>query len=91
LSLLPKRPRGSYTNKFRTLNITTNHFHVEVSNFEEIHIFSVFFTPKIPYDNGTLRREVLEAGMQTIKQYVDNPVISGNNIYSTQPSRSELF
>lgn len=34
---------------------------------------------------------MLDAGWDKIKMFIDNPVISGNNIYSTTPSRSDLF
>lgn len=49
------------------------------------------FTPKISYDNAVLRTSLLEEGMEKIKMFIDSPVISGNNIYSVRPSKSELF
>ena len=88
---LPKRPRGSYVDKFRSLKICTNHFHVEVDNIEEIHIYSIFYTPMIPYDDVALRRQILEEGNAKIKLLIENPVISGNNIYTTRPIIQEQF
>jgi hypothetical protein len=71
--------------------ITTNHFHVQVEQFEEIHIFSLHFEPKIPYDNTALRREVLEAALPALRGFIDSPVLSGNNIYSTRAGQSAEF
>lgn len=88
---LPKRPRGTYAGKFRTMPICTNHFHVKVDIFEQIYIFSIRYTPMIPLDNVVLRRKLLEQGRDKLKVYLDNPVISGNNIYSTKPGLSESF
>lgn len=88
---MPKRPRGAYSSKFRSMAITTNHFHVEVEPFEEIHIFSLQYTPKIPYDNAALRREVIEAALPALRAQIDMPVLSGNNIYSTKAARSQEF
>jgi aubergine-like protein len=73
------------------MNITTNHFHVQVENFEEIHIFSLHFAPKIPYDNAARRREVLDAAMPALRAHIDSPVVSGSNLYSTRASSSEAF
>jgi hypothetical protein len=33
LSLLPKRPRGEYIEKFRSVKVATNHFRVDVAPF----------------------------------------------------------
>jgi hypothetical protein len=71
------------------MSITTNHFHVQVENFEEIHIFSLLFNPKIPYDHAARRREVLDAALPALRQHIDSPVISGNNIYSTRASSAQ--
>lgn len=49
------------------------------------------FTPKISYDNAVLRSSLLEEGMDKIKVFIDNPVISGNNIYTVSPTKSDLF
>ena len=80
------------------MNVVSNHFHVKVDNFEEIHIFSVHHTPKIPLDNVMLRRKLLEDNREKIKAYIgkisfyqDQPVISGNNIYSQKAPMSENF
>lgn len=58
--MLPRRPRGSYSSKFKSLQVATNHFKVEVAQFEQIYIFSVIYNPKIPLDNVLLRRKLLE-------------------------------
>ena len=42
------------------LNVVSNHFPVKVEDFEVIYIFSVHFNPKIPLDNTTLRRRLLD-------------------------------
>ena len=70
VSLLPKRPRGSYHNNFKSINVVTNHFPVNVKDFELIHIFSVHYTPKIPLDNTTLRRRLLEENRERMKDYI---------------------
>jgi len=96
--LLPKRPRGNYQTHFRSLNVVSNHFPVKVEGFTVIYIFSVHFNPKIPFDNTILRRRLLEENKDRIKAYIGNtmiyletPVISGNNIYSTVKPLAELF
>ena len=73
LSLLPKRPRGNHLQKFRSINVVTNHYHVDVEPFEDIHIFSVHYNPKIPFDNVILRRKLLEDNREKIKNYIGTP------------------
>lgn len=68
--MLPKRPRGNHSAKFKALNVATNHFKVEVEQFEQIHIFSVIYNPKIPLDNVILRRKLLEENRDKIKAFV---------------------
>ena len=72
LALLPKRPRGEYIKKFRSQNITTNHFKVEVDNFEQIYIFSIHYNPMIPFDNVILRRNLLVENIEKIKVFIRN-------------------
>ena len=76
----------------------SNHFPVKVEGFSVIYIFSVHFNPKIPLDNTILRRRLLEENRDKIKAYIGNlliylekPVISGNNIYSTVKPLAEVF
>ena len=45
----------------------------------------------IPYDDVALRRQILEEGNAKIKLLIENPVISGNNIYTTRPIIQEQF
>jgi len=68
--MLPKRPRGSYSKNFKSLEVATNHFKVEVEQFEEIYIFSVIYNPKIPLDNVILRRKLLEENREKIKAFI---------------------
>lgn len=90
---LPKRPKGIYSsNKFRTVEITTNFYPVTSKKIEEIHIFRLKFTPQIPFDDRTTRNRVLENAIKDIREFIRNfdfylgdPVISGMNIYSVSP------
>lgn len=71
--------------------MVSNHFPVKVEGFTVIYIFSVHFNPKIPFDNTILRRRLLEENREKIKAYIEKPVISGNNIYSTVQPLAENF
>jgi hypothetical protein len=82
---LPKRVSGSHSNKFATIKILTNHCYVTVKDIQQIFIYSVKFTPMIPFDNTDLRMKLLNQRLSEIKLQIDKPVISGTNIYSILP------
>lgn len=71
--------------------MVSNHFHVKVDDFSLIYIFSVHYNPKIPLDNTILRRRLLEENREKLKGFIEGPVISGNNIYSTKAPLTETF
>ena len=71
--------------------MVSNHFHVKVDDFSLIYIFSVHYNPKIPLDNTVLRRRLLEENREKLKGFIEGPVISGNNIYSTKAPLTESF
>lgn len=74
LANLPLRLRGSYSNKFRSVNVCTNHYRVELANFQKIFIFSIRIQPFIPFDNKTLRQQVLKRGDGNLRQMISNSV-----------------
>jgi hypothetical protein len=86
---LPKRVKGQHTSNFRTIEITTNHYKVNIPNFDLIFIFSVKFTPMIAYDNRSLRNKILKDCLPEVKTFIsnfifilENPVVCGMNILS---------
>lgn len=88
---LPRRLRGNYDNKFKTIEVESNHYHVKVGNFETIFTYKVKFQPQINQDNKTLRNNILKSSMVEICAMIPNPVISGMTIYSIQkPHRGEM-
>ena len=92
LSLLPTRQRGSYSNEhFRTSDILTNYYRVEISNIKTICIFSVKFEPSIPPDSTRQRVQLLNKALPEIAKYIDNPVISSMNLFSVTPSKETKF
>ena len=82
---LPQRLRGSHTRNFKSMELTTNHYKVELSPFETIYIFSIKFQPMIAYDNRVLRVQLLSKAIPEIQNIIVKPVISGMNIYSIAP------
>lgn len=67
------------------MQLTTNHYKVELAPFENIFIFSVKFNPSIAFDNRVLRVQLLNQAMPEIQNVITKPVISGMNIYSIAP------
>ncbi len=59
--MLPPRQRGPYANKFRNVEITSNHFEATLNNISKIVIFSLNVDPPIQADNKSLREEIINA------------------------------
>jgi hypothetical protein len=47
LATLPERRRGAYSNKFRKVDIVSNHFEATLKGIERIVIFSLKIEPRI--------------------------------------------
>ena len=79
---LPKRIRGNYENKFKTVEIESNHYYVNLENLETIFTYKLGFNPQISQDNKPLRMSILKKAMPMIQSMIFTPVISGMTIYS---------
>lgn len=73
---LPKRVTGSHTSKFKTVNIITNHYMVELKPFEKIFIFRVKITPMIAADNKALRTKLMQKALPEIKSFISNSFLT---------------
>lgn len=60
---LPARKRGSYSEKFKPLDILTNYYSVKLGKMDKIHIFSVKFNPQVPADNIPKRLGLLREAL----------------------------
>lgn len=81
---LPKRPQGTYHQKFKQRELTSNHFKVNLANLENIYLFRVNFEPKLD-EQDRLRRNAIYMHCNTkISEVVHKPVFSGSIIYTTQ-------
>lgn len=70
---LPRRARGGYAaQKFRSIEITTNFYPVSTKPIDEIHIFSLRFSPQITHDDRTTRNKVLEEAIKDIRLQIRN-------------------
>ena len=88
-SRLPARQRGSYSSKFRTTDILTNYYKVDIANIKTIYIFALKFEPSIPADSTKKRLSLLTEAIPELKKHIENPVFSSTNIFSTCPSKTE--
>lgn len=83
---LPRRIKGKHLSTFRDYRIDTNYISVRISQpIEEIYIYKVVFTPKLPADNIRERLNLLQKGLPEIRSFIPSPVLSGSNIYSLKP------
>ena len=88
-SILPLRQRGPYSSKFRTSDILTNYYKVDITNIKSIYIFALKFEPLIPADSTKKRLSLLTEAITELKKHIENPVFSSTNIFSTCPSKTE--
>ena len=51
VSLLPTRPRGAYANKFRNVDIASNHYEVTLKDIPKIVVFDYTISPKVELAN----------------------------------------
>ena len=79
-------PARSYSSKFRTSDILTNYYKVDIAN---IYIFALKFEPSIPADSTKKRLSLLTEAIPELKKHIENPVFSSTNIFSTCPSKTE--
>ena len=80
--MLPQRPRGSYSDKFRTNQLVSNHFKVNFRGTTCIFVVNTKFDPPISDDNRTLRIKIFKSFETKLKQIVPDPVYSGMNLMS---------
>ena len=79
---LPKRIRGDYQDKFKTVKVYSNHYEVNLGSFDIIYTFKIKFTPSIAQDNKTLRNIIIKKAFPEIKMMIPNAVVSGMTIYT---------
>jgi hypothetical protein len=84
---LPSRPKGSYNEKFKPVQLTSNHYKVNFRGSKNIFIISTKFEPLISDDNRPLRKRIFAAMDSQIRQVITDPVYTGMSIMTAnQPN-----
>jgi|JI6StandDraft_1071083.scaffolds.fasta_scaffold22529_2 hypothetical protein len=84
---LPARPKGSHSEKFKNVQLTSNHYKVNFRGARNIYIISAKFEPLISDDNRQLRKRVFQEMDPEIRKVVTDPVYTGMSIMSgSKPS-----
>lgn len=78
--MLPTRPKGAYAEKFRHVQLLSNHYKVSFKGSKSLYIISSKFDPLISDDNRTYRNRVYEAFSDKIRTIIQEPVFTGMTI-----------
>lgn len=85
--VLPTRPKGGHSEKFRSVALTSNHYKVNFRGGRCIYIISAKFDPLISDDNRQLRKSIFQEMDPQIRKVVSEPVYTGMSIMSaTKPT-----
>lgn len=91
LARLPERSRGPYANKFRKVDIVSNHFEATLKGIEKIVVFSLKVEPKLdPKDIGG-RKKIQDQIRDNVAKCLGKPVFRGFNVFSSQEYNQTLI
>ena len=89
IALLPKRKRGGYANKFRSVEIVSNHFSTTLRNINLVVIFSMAIKPKLEAKNRDKLQEIVGQIRDRVATEIPNPVFRGYNVFSKKGFENE--
>jgi len=81
---LPPRSRGAYSNKFRKVDVVSNHFKVTLKNIDKVVVYTLNIEPRIDRNDTNNRQKIVQLIIELASLKIKNPVFMGFNVFSSQ-------
>ena len=84
VSRLPPRNRGPHAEKFRKVEIISNHFEATLNGINKIVIFDFKITPRVEPNNKDKLKELYAAVKPQVAERIKNPAFRVLCVFSSE-------
>ena len=71
---LPPRQRGNYSQKFKKVEIFSNHFETDLNDIKKIVVFDFKITPRVEGNNDKQLKVIWEGVRKNVEEKIKRPV-----------------